>query len=65
MFTCKKNFEGKPKFPHVKFMYFKCMGDLKCENCKISWKEIPQNYTENINTLAIQDHHLIKKFQVL
>ena len=27
----------------------------------ISWKGILQNYTESINNLAIQDHHLIKK----
>ena len=27
----------------------------------ISWKEILRNYTESINNLVIQDHHLIKK----
>ena len=27
----------------------------------ISWKEILRNYTESINNLIIQDHHLIKK----
>ena len=26
-----------------------------------SWKEILRNYTESINNLVIQDHHLIKK----
>ena len=31
----------------------------------ISWKEILQNYTESINNLVIQDHHLIKKHQIL
>ena len=31
----------------------------------ISWKEILQNYTENINNLVFQDHHLIKKHQIL
>ena len=30
-----------------------------------SWKEILRNYTESINSLAIQDHHLIKKHQTL
>ena len=29
-----------------------------------SWKEILQNYTESINNLVIQDHHLIKKHQI-
>ena len=27
----------------------------------ISWKEIQRNYTESINNLVIQVHHLIKK----
>ena len=31
----------------------------------ISWKEILRNYTENINNLVFQDHHLIKKHQIL
>ena len=31
----------------------------------ISWKEILRNYTESINNLVIQDHHLIKKYQIL
>ena len=31
----------------------------------ISWKEILRNYTESINNFVIQDHHLIKKHQVL
>ena len=31
----------------------------------ISWKEILRNYTESINNLVIQDHHLIKKHQIL
>ena len=31
----------------------------------ISWKEILRNYTESINNLVIQDHHLIKKHQML
>ena len=31
----------------------------------ISWKEILQNYTENSYNLDIQDHHLIKKHQIL
>ena len=29
------------------------------------WKEILQNYTENINNLVIQDNHLIKSHQIL
>ena len=31
----------------------------------IWWKEILRNYTESINILVIQDHHLIKKYQIL
>ena len=31
----------------------------------ISWKEILRNYTENINNLVFQGHHLIKKHQIL
>ena len=31
----------------------------------ISWKEILRNYTESINNLVIQDHHLIIKYQIL
>ena len=31
----------------------------------ISWKEILLNYTESINNLVIQDHHFIKKHQIL
>ena len=31
----------------------------------ISWKETLRNYTESINNLVIQDHHLIKKHQIL
>ena len=31
----------------------------------ISWKEILRNYTKNINNLVFQDHHLIKKHQIL
>ena len=29
----------------------------------ISWKEILRNYTESINNLVIQDHHLIKNIK--
>ena len=29
----------------------------------ISWKEILRNYTENINNLVFQDHHLIKNIK--
>ena len=29
------------------------------------WKEILRNYPESINSLVIQDNHLIKKYQVL
>ena len=29
------------------------------------WKEILRNYTESINNLVIQNHHLIKKHQIL
>ena len=28
-----------------------------------SWKQILQNYTENINNLVIQDHNLIKNIK--
>ena len=28
-----------------------------------SWKQILQNYTENINSLVIQDHNLIKNIK--
>ena len=28
-----------------------------------SWKEILRNYTESINNLVIQDHHLIKNIK--
>ena len=31
----------------------------------ILWKEILRNYTESINNLVIQDHHLIKEHQIL
>ena len=31
----------------------------------ISWKEILCNYNESINDRVIQDHHLIKKYQIL
>ena len=31
----------------------------------ISWKEILRSYTESINNPVIQDHHLIKKYQIL
>ena len=31
----------------------------------ILWKEILWNYTESINNLVIQDHHLIKEHQIL
>ena len=29
-----------------------------------SWKKILRNYTESINNLVIQDHYLIKKYQI-
>ena len=29
------------------------------------WKEILLDYTESINNLVIQDHHLIKKHQII
>ena len=29
-----------------------------------SWKEVLRNYTESINNLVIQDHHLIKRHQI-
>ena len=31
----------------------------------ISWKEILRNYTESINNLVIQHHHLINKHKIL
>ena len=31
----------------------------------ISWKNILRNYTGSINNLVIQDHHLMKKRQIL
>ena len=31
----------------------------------ILWKEILRNYTESINNLVIQDHHLVNEHQIL
>ena len=57
----KKWDELETKFDLIeKFLIVKILHALP-----ISWKEYLRNYTESINNLVIQDHHLIKKHQIL
>ena len=38
MFTCKQNLKGEHLFPHVRFMYFECMDDLKWKKLDVTFE---------------------------
>ena len=58
----KKQDELKTKFDFIENEKF-LIGQIT-HALHSSWKEIAQNYTESINNLVIQDHHLIKKHEI-